>query len=222
MDKHTLYLIDDIIRFAQDQKMDLSTATDHLLDLARQRLPEYEIELATLRKSHEVFKSIQDSSKHYLIIRVIMKTWVHEVIWTYYPDFHVIDYPYSRRAFPIVGSDWVKEPCKPDNVTYIDDLFYDLDEIKFWQPEPFLSSKPASQNLYQHISSKPPKLPETPYRKIRPDLVKTVIELEQSNMNYSIQPYPDDLELFRRNIGAKGYQNRMKELNPHRIPNKYC
>ena len=210
MDKQTIYLIDDIIRYSLDHEMPLDRTASHLLELAKQRLPEYRLESEQLSGESELFKQVRESDAYYIIMRVPIRSWIHEVHWNYFPEFHVISSPREDYAFPVHANIETWHPESDPKKIYLDDLFFDSRQRRFWQPEPFLIKLPASARLYKHITSnKLEPLRGTPFLKIVPDFIAEILQSRSGIPNYTIRACKSDLVFRNRPFGSKGWKERM-------------
>lgn len=208
------YLIDALIDYADANNLPVERAASILSELAKQRIPERNLEIDNLKSKSKLQTEISGSRKEYFIARVIMVTRVHSIAWTYYPEYHVIGspWPYSRfHAGPWQEVSW--KPQHREEDYYVDDLFLDPAEWQFWMPEPYLSGLPICQKLYSILSDKSADvLKGTNYKKIDPELVREFKELRDGKHSFEIKECEEG-KLYRRSrYGSKGWRERISFL----------
>jgi len=210
MDKQTTYLIDDIIRYSLDREIPLDKAGRQLTELAKQRLPEYQLELEQRSGEFAILTQIRQSDTRSIVMRVPIRSWIHEVHWSYYPEFHVISSPFEYYAFPVHANIDGWPAISDPKTAYLDDIFFDKDDGYFWQPEPYLTGLTVSARAYKHITSdKLEKLRGTPYLKVSPEIIAEFLQTRSGLPNYTIKPSDSDLGWRQRPQGSKGWKDRM-------------
>jgi hypothetical protein len=210
-------LLDNLIRYSLRREMPLDQAVGHLVELAKQRLPEYRLQSSQVLTELALVEQIKKSGARSIVMRVPIRSWVHEVHWAYYPEFHVIATPIEYYAFPVRDVNIKNWPavCEP-TVILLDDLFFDPDDESFWQPEPFLAGLPASDLLYKHIASdKLEPLSGTEFLKVRPDLIMDVVKTRSGLPNYSVRKCDSEDIFGLRPYGSKGWKLRLAGVDRH-------
>jgi hypothetical protein len=87
MSEPSIYLLDGLIEYAEEQDISVEKAATQLADLAKQRIPEREFERATQHVQGKLLREIKKSKKEYFLSRVLMRTRVHAIAWIYYPKY---------------------------------------------------------------------------------------------------------------------------------------
>ena len=221
MDGPSSHLIDALIDYADMRTISLRKAASSVVRYAEQRLPEYRIEQQATKARSKVRDEVFDSKREYFIVRVLMKTRIREVVWTYFPDFHVIDSPREAGWYSIRYRMPVWEAVNDPEYHYIDDLFYDSAHEQFWMPEPYLTRQAASFTLYNHLISKGlPTLAGTSYRKINPEIVENFFRRRRNNLVYKFRSISWNRTFRKQPYGSLGWQDRIKVVDKFRRAKK--
>jgi len=110
---------------------------------------------------------------------------------------------------------WYDEPSwKPaaqSDRFYLDDLFHDKDEGKFWMHEPYLEGQPESRILFEAIT-KPDyeKMEGTQLRKIDPRIIAAFKSKRTGISEFTSRLMETHQILRRPPYGSKGWQQRVK------------
>jgi hypothetical protein len=218
MSEPSTYLLDGIIEFAEQKNISIEKAAGQLADLAKQRIPERNFEDATATVRAKLVRAIKESKKEYFLSRVIMRTRVHAIAWTYYPKYHVFSSPtkIAPLKYNWFSIHWGRPNWKPaikKSFYFLDDLFFDLDEGKFWMHEPYLDEVKASKQLYNFLVQKElPTLKETAFKKIDPKVVADFKKERSMIPEYKIQGCESDKIYSSRPYGSKGWKKRVEVL----------
>jgi hypothetical protein len=214
MDKETTYLIDEIIRYSLDRKITLKRATGDLAELAKQRLPEYGLETGQRAEEDAIHRKVVKAKAHSIVMRVPIRSWVHEVSWRYYPSFHVIGNAVESYAFPVRANIETWPPVSERDTTYLDNIYFDPDAGRFWQPEPFLTGMPVSKRVYKHITSaKLERLRGTAFLKVSPAIMGELLRTRRGHPSYEVKRCDVALSSRHRPHGSRGWKDRMSGVN---------
>lgn len=210
------YLLDELIRYAEENGLTLDQAALHVAGCARQRAPEYRVEKEASVVRARVREEIQNSPREELVARVLVRSRVHYISWTYYPEYHVVggasEVFWHTIRFP--------EP-DPQSFSgrgvhyYIDDLFYDEFRERFWMPEPYLRGLPSSQALYrQLVAKKAEGLAGTRFRKVSPKVMADFIRDRKDTPVFLIREGNSEKMRRRPPYGSKGWKERLSMVRP--------
>ncbi|MCC5851112.1 MAG: hypothetical protein JJU29_23730 [Verrucomicrobia bacterium] len=210
------YLLANIIDFADDNDLSLEQAASHLARYAQQRIPEYRIEQQASMTRTKITRDVASGPKESLIARILIRSRIHSVSWTYYPEYHVIDSPYETHWYSIWYRMPVWESFSEKKAHYIDDLFYDEEQEQFWMPEPYLAGLPSSKALFAHFTSKNLEtLAGTPFHKVDPHIMAEFLQERKNTPIYSLRQGDRNKLGRRRPYGSKGWQDRIKHVSKY-------
>lgn len=208
MDQPRPHLIDSLVDFATENRISIEEAGKTLIEFAKQRAPEKEIEDSMSSARSKLRQRIFEGPKEYIVARFLLLSRVRYVRWTYYLDFHVVSAPQDFWGSTITYSKpW--RPAKRPAHLYLDDLFYDREHERFWMEEPYLADIPTSLALFTELTRPDfPKLEGTAFRKIAPTAFSAFRELRKTIPEYRRKPCDFDKMLDRRPYGSKGWKTR--------------
>jgi hypothetical protein len=214
MDYETTSLVDEIIRYARHREMPIEQAGRQLVELAKQRLPEYRLESQRRSGEIELCIEVEKSDKCEIVMRVPIRSWIHQIVWLYYPGYHVIGKPYESYAIPVHCDIETWPDVSDPKTVYLDDIFFDPNWECFWQPEPYLGSLPVSARAYEHRTSK--KLEElrgTPFFKVSPEIMSELMQARSDLPSYTVKPSDPPPSWRSPTQGSKGWKDRMAVIN---------
>lgn len=205
------YLLDELIRYAEESGKTLAEAALHVAECARQRAPEYRVERETSKARAKLREDILHSAREELVARVLVRSRVHYVSWTYFPEYHVVGEPTAWFWHTIHYREPEAETFTGRGVEhYIDDLFHDEERHRFWMPEPYLRGLPSSRALYrQLVAKRADKLAGTGYRKVSPQVMADFLRDRKAAPVFTVRE--GDWEKLRRRppYGSKGWKERL-------------
>jgi hypothetical protein len=217
------YLIDRFIDFAEDEKVSLREAAERLVAYARQRQPEREVEIAKARSTHSLSRELSDriwkSECIRIVARIVIRTRVRYFYWPYYPEFEVVAWPqeYWWCSIRYDEPNWPVGPFK-DRI-YLDDLFHDPYERKFWMREPYVEELPLCHTVFQHLADpQRDKLGNTLYSKVDPDLMRKFCAARAGSIDFESRECDSDRIYGSPPLGSAGWRDRASLL-PQRTYN---
>lgn len=215
MNSPSTYLLDSFIEYANENKIDFSRAASIVSEYAKQRSAELTVESGLRRAELKLSQDVWSSPVENFIARIIVKTRVRYVYWTYRPEYHVISGPfhYWWCSIQFKKPNWKTRREKDDY--FIDNLYYDTDWNQFWMQEPYLSDVPISKELYSEITKeKYESLKGTSFRKVNPELVNEFKKARKKVQDYSFKWMDSDLALRKPFYGSKGWDKRLNLMPP--------
>jgi hypothetical protein len=205
------FLLDRFLVYAQECGVTINEAATIVAEFAKQRAPELATEVQILDVHYKLRRKVESSPSEQIVARFLVKTRVRYIAWTYYPDYHVCSSPYHYWWCTI----WYDEPnwkptAQPDRF-YLDDLFHDKDEGKFWMHEPYLENQSESRNLFEALT-KPDfeKMEGTQLRKIDPRIMAAFKAKRTGIPEFTSRLMEIHQVLRRAPYGSKGWQQRIK------------
>lgn len=209
------YLLDEFIRYAEENNTTFSHAAGIIAEFAKQRAPEFAVETKTKDARQDIREKVEKSRKEEIVARFLVRTRVRYISWTYYPEFHLAAAPVDVWWCSI----WYEKPDwqlgnQPGRF-YLDDLFHDPDEGKFWMKEPYLSELPLSAALFDDLTKKEHETMQgTFFRKVDPRVIGAFKAARTGQQEFTIG-YLDTKNVYRKPpYGAKGWQKRLKLVPP--------
>jgi hypothetical protein len=218
MSEPSNYLLDELISFAEEQKTSIEKAAGLLANLAKQRLPERKFEQATVTARAKFLREIKASKKEYFISRVIMVSRIHAIAWTYYPKYHLVSLPtkFTPGKYTWFSIRWERLNWKPvtkKNHYFLDDLFFDPDEGRFWMHEPYLAEIKISKQVYAFLADKnAPCLTETNFKKIDPKMVEAFKNARSNIPEFKVQFCTSDKIHKSQPYGSRGWKKRIEVI----------
>lgn len=209
MDQPSSFLVDYLIEYANENGVSLESAAKTVVEFAKQRAPEKEIEERASSARANLRERVFGSTKEFIVARFLVRRRVRYVRWTYYPEFHVVgeprDFYWSTIHFPKPWS-----PKERPAHYYLDDLFHDSGHQCFWMTEPYLAGLPASQALFEELSrADHKKMDGVGLRKIDPRVYSAFKDAREKTREFSKKRCEADEIWESRPYGNRGWKKRV-------------
>jgi hypothetical protein len=204
------YLLDELIGYAEEAGVTFCEAATIVSEFAKQRAPELAVECQTRHARTKLRTQVTGSPKEKIVARFLVRTRVRYISWIYFPEYHVIDSPsnFWWCSIRYREPDW--EKVAESNLFYLDDLFHDPDQGKFWMDEPYLKRLPASLALFKEFTKKDHELLEgTSLKKVDPRIVRRFKTSRASIPEFTTAYLKEDNAYRKPPYGSKGWQQRV-------------